>query len=276
MISTDLQRVQIQDIIEYQLPAFVRDDFPLVGEFLKQYYISQEYPTAPSDIIQNIDEYVKLETLLDSQDETNLAADVDFSDTEITVGFDLVKKQYGTYQFPERYGLIKIDDEIILYTSKDRNSFNGCIRGFSGVTSFADDDEKLTFSSSESTSHIKGSKIVNLSNILLKEFLIKLKQQIAPGFERRTIDSDVNQKLFLSRTKDFYQSKGTDESFRILFAALYGEKAEVVKPKEFLFRPSDAQYRKTKDIVVEAVVGDPSKLKNQTLYQNAFSEYDIE
>ena len=94
--------------------------------------------------------------------------------------------------------------------------------------------------------------------------------------KEETIDSDVNQKLFLSRTKDFYQSKGTDESFRILFAALYGEKAEVVKPKEFLFRPSDAQYRKTKDIVVEAVVGDPSKLKNQTLYQNAFPEYDIE
>ena len=52
----------------------------LVGEFLKQYYISQEYPTAPSDIIQNIDEYVKLETLLDSEDETTLASDVSFSD----------------------------------------------------------------------------------------------------------------------------------------------------------------------------------------------------
>ena len=92
MISTDLQRVQIQDIIEYQLPAFVRDDFPLVGEFLKQYYISQEYPTAPSDIIQNIDEYVKLETLLDTQDETNLGADISFSDTTSTVGFDLGDK----------------------------------------------------------------------------------------------------------------------------------------------------------------------------------------
>ena len=124
MISTDLQRVQIQDIIEYQLPAFVRDDFPLVGEFLKQYYISQEYPTAPSDIIQNIDEYIKLETLLDIQDETNLGEDISFSDTTITAGFDLESNQYGTYQFPERYGLIKIDDEIILYTSKDRNSFN--------------------------------------------------------------------------------------------------------------------------------------------------------
>ena len=90
MISTDLQRVQIQDIIEYQLPAFVRDDFPLVGEFLKQYYISQEYPTAPSDIIQNIDEYVKLETLLDSEDETTLAVDISFSDTEITTSFNFV------------------------------------------------------------------------------------------------------------------------------------------------------------------------------------------
>jgi hypothetical protein len=276
MISTDLQRVQIQDIIEYQLPAFVRDDFPLVGEFLKQYYISQEYPTAPSDIIQNIDEYVKLETLLDSEDETTLAGDVSFSDTEITTSFNFVTKQFGTYKFPDRYGLIKIDDEIILYTSKDRNSFNGCIRGFSGVTELGNDDERLTFSTSEATSHTQGSKIVNLSNILLKEFLVKLKQQIAPGFERRAIESDVNQKLFFSRTKDFYQSKGTDESFRILFAALYGEKAEVVKPKEFLFRPSDAQYRKTKDIVVEAVVGDPSKLKNQTLYQDAIPEYGIE
>jgi len=276
MISTDLQRVQIQDIIEYQLPAFVRDDFPLVGEFLKQYYISQEYPTAPSDIIQNIDEYVKLETLLDSEDETTLASDVSFSDTEITTRFNIVTKQFGTYKFPDRYGLIKIDDEIILYTSKDRNSFNGCIRGFSGVTELGNDDERLTFSTSEATSHTQGSKIVNLSNILLKEFLVKLKQQIAPGFERRAIESDVNQKLFLSRTKDFYQSKGTDESFRILFAALYGEKAEVIKPKEFLFRPSDAQYRRTKDIVVEAVVGDPSKLKNQTLYQDAIPEYGIE
>jgi len=275
MISTDLQRVQIQDIIEYQLPAFVREDFPLVGEFLKQYYISQEYPTAPSDILQNIDEYVKLETLLNNQDETNLGADISFSDTTITASFDLESKQYGTYQFPERYGLIKIDDEIILYSSKTRNSFNECIRGFSGVTALGNVDEKLTFSSSESTSHIQGAKIINLSNVLLKEFLVKLKKQIAPGFEGREIDSDVNQKLFLSRSKDFYQSKGTDESFRILFAALYGEKAEVVKPKEFLFKPSDAQFRKTRDIVVEAVVGDPSKLKNQTLYQDAYPEYGI-
>ena len=44
MISTDLQRVQIQNIVENQLPSFVQEDFPLLGEFLKEYYTSQEYP----------------------------------------------------------------------------------------------------------------------------------------------------------------------------------------------------------------------------------------
>ena len=276
MISTDLQRVQIQDIIEYQLPAFVRDDFPLVGEFLKQYYISQEYPTAPADVIQNIDEYLKLETLVDTVDETILDSDIDFADTTITASTQIADDTFGTYKFPERYGLLKIDNEVILYTSKSRNSFNGCIRGFSGVTSFVEDKDNLTFTTSEAESHTQGAKIVNLSNLLLKQFLIKLKGQIAPGFEQRDFDDDINQKLFLSRTKDFYQSKGTDESFRILFAALYGEVAEVVKPKDFLFRPSDAQFRKTRDLVVEKIQGDPLKLKNQTLYQSAYPEYGID
>ena len=111
--------------------------------------------------------------------------------------------------------------------------------------------------------------------MLLKEFLEKLKTQISPGFENRDLDSSINKRLFLSRSKDFYTSKGTDESFKILFSSLYGEKVEVIKPKEFLFRPSDAQYRKTKDIVVESVVGDPTLLENQTLYQDAYPQYGI-
>ena len=54
------------------------------------------------------------------------------------------------------------------------------------------------------------------------------------------------------------------------------KKQKLSNQKNFFSGPSDAQYRKTKDIVVEAIVGDPSKLKNQTLYQDAFPEYDIE
>ena len=70
MISTDLQRVQIQNIVENQLPSFVQEDFPLLGEFLKEYYTSQEYPGASADVIQNIDEYLKLEALTNNANET--------------------------------------------------------------------------------------------------------------------------------------------------------------------------------------------------------------
>jgi hypothetical protein len=61
------QKVKIQSIVEGQLPSFVSDDFPLVGEFLKQYYISQEFQGSASDLIQNIDDYLKLDNLLSFQ-----------------------------------------------------------------------------------------------------------------------------------------------------------------------------------------------------------------
>ena len=134
MISTDLTRVQIQSIVESQLPSFVRTDFPLLGEFLQQYYVSQEAPTASADVLQNIDEYVKLVTLTTNADSTLLRTDINEAATEIPASFDLSEGIIGTYEFPERYGLIKIDDEIILYEEKTSNTFKGCIRGFSGIT----------------------------------------------------------------------------------------------------------------------------------------------
>ena len=83
MISTDLQRVQIQSIVENQLPSFVQDDFPLLGEFLKEYYVSQEYPGASADLLQNIDEYLKLNSLTDNADQTELGSDISYTDTTI-------------------------------------------------------------------------------------------------------------------------------------------------------------------------------------------------
>ena len=89
------------------------------------------------------------------------------------------------------------------------------------------------------------------------------------------MDSDLNQNLFIKQSKDFYSSKGTDESFKILFASLYGEKVEVIKPRDYLFKPSDAGYRRTKDLVVEAISGNPLDLLNSTLYQDAYENYNI-
>jgi len=278
MISTDLKRVQIQDVIEHQLPSFVREDFPLIVEFLKQYYISQEYLGSSVDLIQNIDQYLKLESLTNITDSTISSSSISLFDTTINVKFDSTKNILGTYGFPEKYGLIKIDDEIILYTGKTNNSFTGCKRGFSGVTSYTklNVSDNLTFSTSQVAEHEKDTEIINLSNLLLKEFLKKIKYQFTPGFENRKLDTDINERLFVSRAKDFYQTKGTDESFKILFGALYGEKVDVLKPRDHLFKPSDAQYRVTKDIVVESISGNPLNLLNKTLFQDTYSKYNIQ
>ena len=275
MISTDSKRVQLQDIVEHQLPAYVRDDFPLIVDFLRQYYIGQEYPGAPVDLIQNID--LKLETLTSNAESTELFSDVSLGDTTIYTSYDITSGILGTTDFPEKYGLIQINDEVILYTDKTRNTFTGCIRGFSGITDYSSltTTDKLTFSNTNGAAHTQGTKVINLSALLFAEFLKKIKTQFTPGFDERELSGDVNERLFVSRAKDFYQSKGTDESFKILFHALYGEDVEVLKPQDFLFKPSDAQYRVTKDIVVEAISGDPLNIKNQTLFQDEFADYNI-
>ena len=47
------KRVQINKVVKEQLPAYVKDDSPLVGEFLSAYYQGQEYQGGPIDIISN-------------------------------------------------------------------------------------------------------------------------------------------------------------------------------------------------------------------------------
>ena len=281
-------RVKIQSIVENQLPDFIVEESPLFVEFLKQYYISQEYPSAASDLVQNLDKYVKLDEIFSSVSQAILSADVSFTDTTIEVSTSTNREgeiQTGTKGFPDRYGIIKINDEIITYTSKTERTFEGCTRGFSGVTSYSQtaNPEELVFSTSNAAQHKVqlyqgapiGPIVYNLSGLFLDQFLIKLKKQFVPGFDERTLDTDLKEELFIKQAKNFYSSKGTDRSFEILFGALYGKTVEVVKPRDYLFRPSDAGWRRTKDLVVEKIEGNPLELLNNTLYQDANEDYDI-
>ena len=256
-------RIKISSVVEGQLPSFVREEFPLVSEFLSQYYLSLEYQSGATDLLQNIDQYVKVDQLTNLTELTSLSSDISFADSTIQVS--------STSGFPDSYGLLLIDDEIITYTSKDGNNFYGCIRGFNGVTSYQNPTitDQLIFSESSSADHLSNAEVKNLSILFLKEFLNKVKRQITPGFDGRELYSGLNESLFIKQSIDFYSSKGTDSSFKILFNALYGQNVEVIKPRDFLIEPSNAQYRITKDLVVEILSGDPSLLEGKTLYQDS-------
>ena len=267
------KRVQFSNIVQNQLPEFVRTDYPLISEFLKQYYIGQEYVSGPLDLIQNIDQYIKVDELTSLNESVGLSTYITTYDNIIPV--DMVQFPEGTVGFPSSYGLIKIDDEIITYTGLAKTAFTGCIRGFSGISSYKSESnpDTLVFESTSAGIHTTGAKITNLSCLFLKEFLLKTKYQLLPGLEDRKLSENVDKNLFIKQSKDFYKSKGTDRSFEILFKGLYEEDVKIIRPAEFLFTPSNANYIISNDLVVESIDGDPEDLTDATLYQD---EYELD
>jgi len=264
MLNKNLQRVKISQVIRNQIPDFIAEENPLFVEFLQQYYRSQDSQATSADISENIDTYLKLENFQEVNyltTSTKLTADIEYYDETINVE--------STDSWPDQYGLFKIDNEIITYTGKTETSFTGCVRGFSGVENLHETNspENLVFSSTTSEDHNNNSTVTNLSNLFLQEFWKKLKIQFLPGFENRELYEDLNQSFFLSRAKDFYQTKGTDESIKILFKVLYGDSATVIKPREYLITPSNADWSVTVNLIAELVSGNPLNIKGQTLIQ---------
>ena len=169
-------RVQFNTIVSNQLPNYVKEDYPLIAEFLKQYYLGQEYQGGPVDLIQNIDKYVKVDETTNLSESVILNGDLDFDASTINV--DVALSPTGTNGFPDSYGLLQINNEVITYTGKTEFSFTGCIRGFVGITSYKSElnAEEVVFAETESDDHKDQSIISNLSCLFLKEFLLKTKQ----------------------------------------------------------------------------------------------------
>jgi hypothetical protein len=250
MISTGFeQRVKIQQIIDNQLPEFILDENPKFSEFLKQYYISQEYPGGPVDIAENLDQYLKFDNLTPEVIAGNIGLSTNITST---VGIITVTSTKG---FPSQYGLLKIDDEIITYTGITTNTFTGCIRGFCGIVDYHQsiDPEELEFSTSKASSHDAYSTVTNLSSLFLKEFYKKLKYSFAPGFEDVAFDSNLKVNNFLKRVKDFYASKGTNESFKILFNVLYNVNPKILNTEDFLLKPSQSEYIRREVLIAELI-----------------------
>jgi hypothetical protein len=262
MIQTGFEsRVKVQQIIDNQLPEFILDESPKAAEFLKQYYISQEYQGGPVDIGENLDQYLKLDSLTPEVvvGSTTLVGDISSTSTTIAVS--------STKGFPATYGLLKIDDEIITYIGLTATEFTGCIRGFSAITNYHKElnYEDLVFSQSSASEHNDSANVENLSALFLQEFYKKLKYSLTPGLESVDFVSDLNVGNFIREAKTLYQSKGTDESFRILFNVLFGETPKVIDLEKFLIKPSSASFIRREIVVAERISGDPLLLSGQTI-----------
>ena len=262
---TDIKRVKISHLIESQIPEFLTQESPLFKSFLIQYYESQEHQSGMADLANNLAEYRKIgafndETLTVS---TTLTNSCYAGDTTLTVT--------STTGWPDTYGLLKIDNEVITYTSKTDTTFVGCARGFSGIDQISKEDnaEFANFAETSAAVHASGSSVINLSNLFLQTFFTKFKTEFLPGFENRAFQTGTSVTNILTRAKDFYMSKGTDASYQILFKLLYGEEIELIKPIDRTLTASANIYFKTKHVLVENLFGgQPLQTIGNFLYQD--------
>ena len=185
-------------------------DFPKAVEFFKQYYISQEFQGGNIDLIDNLDRYIKLDNLVPEVvvGKTTLSSAIDADDDVINVT--------STKGFPDEYGLLKINDEIITYTGKTQSTFTGCIRGFSGITGYDDttignfsnvNRQSVIFEDTSADSHETGETVQNLSALFLQEFYKKLKTTFTPGLEEETFVEGLDVGNFIKHARSFYQSR---------------------------------------------------------------------
>ena len=113
-----IRKVSVNQIIQSQIPDFVRDEYPLFVQFIKQYYVSLGSQGKPLDIVENLDSYIDLDVIFNTVDSTTLTAQINRTTDTITVS--------STEGFPTSNGLLQIDSEIISYDSKDDTTFYGC------------------------------------------------------------------------------------------------------------------------------------------------------
>ena len=124
-----VNKVKISNIVENQIPEFLNEENPLFKEFLNQYYISQEFDYSVVNLAENIHSYKNIDTY------SNIGiSTISILLSSNILAFDDTIEVNTTIGFPSKYGLLKVNDEIITYTGITTNSFTGCIRGFSGIS----------------------------------------------------------------------------------------------------------------------------------------------
>jgi len=267
MIET---RISAKTVVEGQVPLFMQEEYPLFGPFLKQYYESQDHFSSPVSIVKNIDQLIKVGTytsyIINNQS-TVTTQYVDYTDSTIYVE--------NTIGWPDRYGLLKINNEIITYTGIGSTTFIGCIRGFSGITTYNFYGKQVSYETTENDAHEIGSKVENLSTLFLKQFFNQIKTQFLPGFDNIEFYGNLNQPNLLIQSKDFYTTKGTPVANNILFKSLYGESVETIKPQDYLLKPSANDYRLVKQLVISPIIGNPLNLSGKVLFQEIKTQTGI-
>ena len=260
MIDTSIQRVEINQVIENQLPEFVQAESPLFVDFMKQYYISQEYQGGSINIAENLDRYTKLQTYVGAAltEYTGLSTDTQPFSSTIFVD--------STKGYPSKYGLLKIDDEIIFYTSKTETSLDGLRRGVHGNIKLGDLYNTSNFVSTVADNHAVDSPVQYLSILFLYSLIQGFESEYLAGIPEKYLRGEIDKRTLIKNIGSFYKAKGTKRSIQFLFNALINSgDTDVYYPKETTLKASESDWTNVYSLRVAALSGNPEDVIGQTI-----------
>ena len=103
----------------------------------------------------------------------------------------------------------------------------------------------------------------------LDKFIDSLWKEFGINVPRTNVANDIH---FLKHIKDFYSSKGSEESFKILFRHLFNIEIDIKYPAEYIFKPSDGEWQQDVSFLVNVSHGDIYSIVGKQIYINSAAQ----
>ena len=259
---------RISTLVDKQLPDFISAEYPKFSAFVQKYYEQLELQGQPLDIIQNLTKYADIDFY-----EKQLLSEYTVSTSNIsTVATEIFVD--NTDSFPETFGYVLIDDEIIFYASKTANSFVDCVRNVSGTTKLGDLYNSSIYKQGDygnGVGHLSGVEVYNISNLFLYAFVKNYESQYLASFPEESLKPEVDKRTLIKNIKQFYRAKGTDQSIKFIFNSIVAQDQtdipSIYYPKDTTLKASSSNWINKLALRVKVLSGDPHKIIGLKLYQ---------
>jgi hypothetical protein len=105
-------------------------------------------------------------------------------------------------------------------------------------------------------------KDVKNIDVTLDSFLDLIKKEVAHNLPNTL---NIDKRLLIEKSKDLYLSKGSQQSFELLFRLLYDKNVSVIYPSRQLLKASDGRWVQDYSLFVRVKTGNPEDIVGQTV-----------
>jgi hypothetical protein len=233
---------KISVIVEDQLPGFVRDDHNNFVQFVKSYYEFLELVNPPIDMPLRFESPDELVYNLNNQYGAGpfVVGEVieqRANDTDPTI----VTASATVYAFETTRTTKTVVVTSIGGTTGKFIRNKEIVGATSGIKYWSEVDlEQAPTGALQASYDVSNLRDLDLMTDQYIEFI---QREIASGFPTNFAD-EIDKRTALKNLRDFYQSKGTENSFKLLFRLVFNEDIELYLPSEDMLRASVGEYSK--------------------------------